>query len=107
MADLDVTTPDVSFEFEYDDGTVTITHAGGMDIDADRVSIRVLGPEERVMNWHNTATISPGDELVVEAMKEAAVILVEYSETVIAEQHIGELRADEGAEQASQDSLGR
>jgi len=99
MDQLDVTTPEVSFEFEYDDGAVTITHDGGMDIDADRVTIRVLGPKEREMNWHNTATISPGDELVVEKTKEAAVILVEYSDAVIAEQHIGELRADEGSGQ--------
>jgi hypothetical protein len=101
MADLDVTTPDVSFEFEYDDGTVTITHAGGMDIDADRVTVRVLGPEERSIDWTESDPITAGDELDIEDAGEAAVILVEYSETVIAEQHIGELRADEGAEQAS------
>jgi hypothetical protein len=105
MEKLDETTPDVEFEFEFDDGTVTITHAGGMDVDADWVTVEVLGPEERSIDWGGTDTIAEGDELVVEDAGEAAVVLVRYSDEVIAEQHIGELRVDEGSEQESQSSL--
>jgi hypothetical protein len=105
MEKVDETTPDVSFEFGFDDGTVTITHAGGMDVDADLVTVEVLGPEERSIEWEGTDTIAEGDELVVEDAGEAAVVLVRYNDEVIADQHVGELRGDEGSEQERQESL--
>lgn len=61
------TVPQASFDFDYDAGTVTVTHAGGDTYDADAVEVYVGG--ERRGTWSDLAAaqrIEPGSQLRID-----------------------------------------
>jgi FlaG/FlaF family flagellin (archaellin) len=75
----DVAPPSATFDVEYDDATeeLTITHAGGDSLDADRVTVEV---DDRTVDWEESdGDIVSGDELTVDDVAVGAEIRVVWT----------------------------
>lgn len=79
-----VTIPDATFSFDFDAdaGTVTITHAGGPPVPADRLVAKVL-IDEREVRWADSGTtsgdqVTAGDELVVQDVTDHSPVMILY-----------------------------
>jgi len=110
------THPEVSFAFERrDDGAVVVRHDGGMPVDADKLAIETVGPEERTVSWDGTDTVTEGDQLAIEDVEEGALLLIRYDGQVLARKHTAEIgdespdSTDEGSDgmEDGSDSTGR
>jgi hypothetical protein len=90
------THPEVSFTFEHrDDGAVVVRHDGGMPVDAGKLAIETVGPNERTVQWDGTDTVTEGDQLAIEDVDEAALLLIRYDGQVLAQAHTAEIGDEE------------
>jgi len=76
-----VVAPDATFEADYDAdaGTVTIEHAGGDEIDADRLSVYAGEGSNGSLDWGDD-TVTEGDTTTVEASGDVRVVRLVYRE---------------------------
>jgi len=89
-----VTVPDAEFAFAYDaeNEELTVRHDGGQPVSADRLTIRLHGPEDRTASWDGTDSITEGDEHVLEDVDEQAFVVVTYGDRrLLARTHVQEL----------------
>ena len=85
--------PDAEFEFEYDDGKITVRHAGGQSFDAERASVIVHGREKQQTTWE-TDIVEQGDEVVVETSEDHGFVQVRYDNRSLDRVQLAELREE-------------
>lgn len=90
------TVPDVEIEFGYDaeDESVTITHAGGQSVDAEKLRIRLHADEERTVEWNHDGEVSEGDEITVDDVPEHGYLVVTYRDHHIDHTAVHRLREE-------------
>jgi len=74
-----------------------------MQVDAGKLAINTVGPEERTLQWEGTDTVTEGDRLVIEDVDEAVLLLVRYEGEVLARTHTAEL-GEEGSDGTAEGS---
>lgn len=92
------TVPDVEFSYGYDAeaGELTVTHAGGQPVDAEKLGLRFHSDGERTVAWDDDdGTVSEGDDVVVDDVPEHGFVVVNYGETHLDHSSVGRLREAE------------
>jgi hypothetical protein len=95
------TVPEISFEYEYADGKLTIQHAGKQPVPAEKLRVEVV-PDEREISWSGTGRVTEGDEFVVEDLSKENMVIIFYDETYLDRVRIVELSSEQKTETASE-----
>lgn len=95
------TVPDVEFEYEYESGELTIRHAGGQPVAADKLRLRVM-PDERDLTWGDSGEVTEGDTVVVTDLSEESLVIINYERTYLDRVRVIEL-IDQGAGETATD----
>lgn len=90
--------PDATFEFDFENETLTIRHETGQVIDADALTVEIHGKEEQTKGWDTTDTVQVGDELTLTDVDEHATVIVRYNDAVLTREHVHSIAAEEISE---------
>lgn len=75
-----VIVPDVEFDIEYEDGTVTIEHGGGDEIAADDITVHHHPTGDGPTAWDDDGTIEEGDTTTIDVDERPEIVYVVYRE---------------------------